>query len=74
MAAWPDGNTDRVEHTPASRYIAAMGQYYDPNDGWRPPPRHNRQRQSTFSVAMEALAGGLIVSLIIIGVKNLFGW
>lgn len=47
---------------------------YDPNDGWRPPPRRSRQRQSTFSVAMEALGGGLVIALIIVSVKRLLGW
>ncbi|MBY0567451.1 MAG: hypothetical protein K2P70_09075 [Hyphomonadaceae bacterium] len=47
---------------------------YDPNDGWRPPPRRNRHRQSTFSVAMEALAGGLVIALIIFAVKRLLGF
>jgi hypothetical protein len=51
-----------------------VNEYYDPNDGWRPPPRRNRQRQSTFSVAMEALGGGLVIALIIVGLKNLLGW
>lgn len=61
--------------SPASRYKRVMGQYYDPkNDGWRPPPRRNRQRQSAFSVAIEAAAGGLILAALIIGVKNLLGF
>lgn len=51
-----------------------MSQYFDPNDNWRSPPRRNRQRQSTFSVAMEALGGGFVIALIIFGVKRLVGW
>lgn len=47
---------------------------YDSRDGWRPPPRRNRQRQSTLSVALEAIGGGLVIALIIVGVKNLLGW
>lgn len=48
--------------------------YYDPkNDEWQ-QPRRNRRRQSTFSIAMEALGGGLVIALVIVGLKRVFGW
>lgn len=36
------------------------------------PPR-NHLRQSTLSIALEALAGGFVVALIIVSVKRLLG-
>lgn len=49
--------------------------YYDPNDGWRPPPRHApHHTQSTFSIAMEALGGGLVIAVLIVTVKQLLGF
>jgi hypothetical protein len=46
--------------------------HYDPREPPPCPPR-NRRRQSTFSVAMEALGGGLVIALIIVTAKRLFG-
>jgi hypothetical protein len=52
-----------------------VGEYYDPNDGWRPPSRRKAgQRQSTLSVALEALGGGLVIALLIFGVLRVLGW
>jgi hypothetical protein len=49
-----------------------MDEYYDSRE--RPPyPPRSRRRQSTLSVALEALGGGLIIALIIVSVKRLMG-
>lgn len=49
-----------------------MQKFYDPRDERPPPPREQR-RQSTLSIAMEALGGGFVIALIV-GVKRLLGW
>ena len=52
-----------------------MSEYFDPNDGWRPPPRHRERRpQSTFSIAMEALGGGLVFAVVLAMLKKLLGF
>ena len=51
-----------------------MPDYYDPRKPWTPPERSGaRVRQSTLSIAMEALAGGLVIALVIAGVKWMLG-
>lgn len=55
-------------------YKKAMTQYYDPNDGWRPPPRRNKRQQSLLSIALEAAGGGLVIALIILGLKRMLGF
>jgi hypothetical protein len=52
---------------------ARMSEYYDPNDGWRPSRRNPRRRQSTLSVAIEALAGGLVIAMLAVLVQLLLG-
>jgi hypothetical protein len=52
---------------------ANLNNYYDPRDE-RPPTPRNQRRQSTLSIAMEALGGGLVIALVIVGVKRLLGW
>ncbi len=48
--------------------------HYDPRHDERPPfPPRNQRRQSTFSIAIEALAGGFVIALLILGVKALLG-
>lgn len=55
--------------------VPVVGEYYDPNDGWRPPPRRKAgRRQSTLSVALEALGSGLVIALVIFGVLRVLGW
>jgi hypothetical protein len=49
-------------------------EFYDPRRDERPPSPRNRQRQSTLSIAMEALGGGLVIALIIVGLKQLLGF
>lgn len=68
------GKQPTLSASPASRYKRVMGQYYDPDDGWRPSPHRNQRRQSTFSIAMEALGGGLVIALIVVGIKRLLGF
>lgn len=50
-----------------------MGDFYDPREPPPFPPR-NRRKQSVFSTAMEALAGGAVIALMLVGLKRLFGW
>lgn len=46
--------------------------HYDPRHDERPPcPPRNRRRQSMLSTAMEAIAGGFVIALIIVGLKQL---
>lgn len=47
--------------------------HYNPRDERPPSPPRNQRRQSTLSIAMEALGGGLVIALIIVGVKRLLG-
>lgn len=52
-----------------------MSEYYDPKDGWRPPPRPGpRRHQGTLSIALEALGGGLVIAVVIVTVKRLLGF
>lgn len=51
-----------------------MTDYYDPNDGWRPPLRSRSRRQQTMlSIALEALGGGFVIATVIVGLKQLLG-
>lgn len=52
-----------------------MKAYYDPRrDEHAPfPPRNRRRRQSALWIAIEALAGGFVIALLIVSVKGLFG-
>jgi len=36
-----------------------------------PPRRNTHQRQSTLSMAMEALGGGLVIAMIVMGIARL---
>lgn len=49
-----------------------VGEFYDPREPSPFPPR-NRRRQSTFSIAMEAAGGGLVIAIIIVGIMRLLG-
>jgi len=61
----------RVAH---SVTVGGVNQHYNPNDGWRPPPRRGpRPRQSTLSVALEALGGGLVIVLMIFAALRMVG-
>lgn len=54
--------------------VGDVNQHYDPNDGWRPPPRRGpRPQQSSLSIALEALGGGFVIALIIYGVLHVLG-
>lgn len=50
-----------------------LSQYYDPRNE-RPPPPRNRRKQSTFSIALEALGGGLVIALFVLALTWLLGW
>jgi hypothetical protein len=50
--------------------------YYDPRE---PPPAFpprpgQRRRQSTFSIAMEALGGGLVIAIVLVMLKRMLGF
>lgn len=52
-----------------------VSDHHDPRRDERPlSPRNNQRRQSTVSIAIEALAGGFVIALLIVGVKQLLGW
>lgn len=50
-----------------------MGNSYDPREPPPFPPR-NRRRQSTLSIALEALGGGLIIAMLLVGLKRVLGF
>lgn len=57
----------------ARKKTGPVNEYYDPNDGWRPPRRNPERRQSTLSIALEALGCGLVIAVVLVLIKAALG-